>query len=239
MDEEKNPVSYPSLVSHITSSFLNHPVFTMIEKIPMPTLHLLGEFSPLLSSLPCDIHLVNLRTIQSKVDGKHSDEAALILHRKGFDCRFSSRDTGLLCSTTQGKVLVQKLFNMFTVSSLIPSSLSLMHSPPDARNISEINLSPMEISTFRIQLRWTWLSDLDWEALSFIHFLVWRAIRKHIILASGYCENMNSVIITIFFLPVQKEKKKKSHAIANFFLKFHPWTITISMNWCNNKWRNV
>ena len=39
-----------------------------------------------------------------QVDGKHSSEAALILHRKGFDCRFSSRDTGLLCSTTQGKV---------------------------------------------------------------------------------------------------------------------------------------
>ncbi|XP_022360489.1 alpha-mannosidase 2 isoform X1 [Enhydra lutris kenyoni] len=153
MEEEKKSVSYPSLVSHVTSFFLNHPVFTMTEKIPVPTLKLLGEFSPLLSSLPCDIHLINLRTIQSKVDGKHSDEAALILHRKGFDCRFSSRDTGLLCSTTQGKILVQKLFSMFTVTSLIPSSLSLMHSPPDARNISEINLSPMEISTFRIQLR--------------------------------------------------------------------------------------
>lgn len=153
MEEEKKPVSYPSLLSHITSSFLNHPVFTMTEKVPVPTLQLLGEFSPLLSSFPCDIHLLNLRTIQSKVDGKHSDEAALILHRKGFDCRFSSRNTGLLCSTTQGKIVIQKLFNTFTVASLIPSSLSLMHSPPDARNVSELNLSPMEISTFRIQLR--------------------------------------------------------------------------------------
>ncbi|XP_036742744.2 alpha-mannosidase 2 isoform X1 [Manis pentadactyla] len=153
MEEEKKPISYPSLLSHITSSFLNHPVFSMTEKIPTPTLQLLGEFSPLLSSLPCDIHLVNLRTIQSKVDGRHSEEAALILHRRGFDCRFSSRDTGLLCTTTQGKILVQKLFNTFAVTSLIPSSLSLLHSPPDARNISEINLSPMEISTFRIQLR--------------------------------------------------------------------------------------
>ncbi|XP_067587501.1 alpha-mannosidase 2 [Pseudorca crassidens] len=153
MEEEKKSVSYPSLLSHITSSFLNHPIFPMTEKVPVPTLQLLGEFSPLMSSFPCDIHLVNLRTIQSKVDGKHSNEAALILHRKGFDCCFSSRDTGLLCSTTQGKILVQKLFNKFTVVSLIPSSLSLMHSPPDARNISEINLSPMEISTFRIQLR--------------------------------------------------------------------------------------
>lgn len=45
-----------------------------------------------------------------QVDGKHSDEAALILHRKGFDCRFSIRDTGLLCSTTQGKVSSRFLF---------------------------------------------------------------------------------------------------------------------------------
>ncbi|XP_043769698.1 alpha-mannosidase 2 [Cervus elaphus] len=153
MEEEQKAVSHPSLLSHITSSFLNHPVFPMTEKVPVPTLQLLAEFSPLMSPLPCDIHLVNLRTIQSKVDGKHSSEAALILHRKGFDCHFSSRGAGLLCSTTRGKILVQKLFSKFTVVSIIPSSLSLMHSPLDARNISEISLSPMEISTFRIHLR--------------------------------------------------------------------------------------
>ncbi|KAB0386696.1 hypothetical protein FD755_001652 [Muntiacus reevesi] len=153
MEEDQKAVSHPSLLSHITSSFLNHPVFPMTEKVPVPTLQLLAEFSPLMSPLPCDIHLVNLRTIQSKVDGQHSSEAALILHRKGFDCRFSGRGAGLQCSTTRGKILVQKLFSKFTVVSIIPSSLSLMHSPLDARNISEINLSPMEISTFRIHLR--------------------------------------------------------------------------------------
>uniref|UniRef100_A0A8D1JBW7 Alpha-mannosidase n=1 Tax=Sus scrofa TaxID=9823 RepID=A0A8D1JBW7_PIG len=97
--------------------------------------------------------LLEKRSVVNMVDDKHSNEAALILHRRGFDCHFSNRDTGLLCSITQGKILVQKLFNKFTVVSLTPSSLSLMHSPPDARNLSEISLSPMEISTFRIQLR--------------------------------------------------------------------------------------
>ncbi|KAG9353649.1 hypothetical protein JZ751_011771 [Albula glossodonta] len=37
-----------------------------------------------------------------------SDEAALILHRRGFDCDFSNRNTGLLCTTTRGKVRVNK-----------------------------------------------------------------------------------------------------------------------------------
>ncbi|KAM9101025.1 alpha-mannosidase 2 [Sarcophilus harrisii] len=150
--EEKKSVSFPSLLSHLTSSFLNHPVITMTTNPDINIPHLLNGFSPLVSSMPCDIHLVNLRTIQSKEDSGPSDEAALILHRKGFDCRLSNRSEQL-CSLTQGKILVHKLFNEFTVRSLIPSSLTLMHSPPDARNISDINMNPMEISTFRIHLR--------------------------------------------------------------------------------------
>ncbi|XP_051046840.1 alpha-mannosidase 2 [Phodopus roborovskii] len=154
-EDQKSPVSYPSLLSHLTSSFLNHPFLPLILNVQLssPAVELLNELPLLQSSLPCDIHLVNLRTIQSKMGKGYSDEAALILHRKGFDCHFSSRGMGLYCSTTQGKMSVTKLFNKFAVESLIPSSLSLMHSPPDAQNLSEVNLSPMEISTFRIRLR--------------------------------------------------------------------------------------
>ncbi|XP_055484352.1 alpha-mannosidase 2 [Psammomys obesus] len=156
-EEKKSSVNYPSLLSHMTSSFLNHPFLPMILKAEpsSPTFKMLSEFPLLQSSLPCDIHLVNLRTIQSKVAKGYSDEAALILHRKGFDCQFSSPGLGLSCSTTQGKMSVPKVFNQFAVESLIPSSLSLMHTPPEAQNMTEIKLSPMEISTFRIRLRST------------------------------------------------------------------------------------
>lgn len=154
-EDNKSPVSYPSLLSHMTSSFLNHPFLPMVlsGQLPASSFDLLSEFPLLQSPLPCDIHLVNLRTIQSKMGKGYSDEAALILHRKGFDCQFSSKGIGLPCSTTQGKISVPKLFNKFAVESLVPSSLSLMHSPPDAQNMSEVSLSPMEISTFRIRLR--------------------------------------------------------------------------------------
>ncbi|KAJ7423563.1 alpha-mannosidase 2 isoform X3 [Pitangus sulphuratus] len=153
VNEEKAPVSFPSLLSHLTSLFLNHPVIPMTTNAESGVPEVMNIFSPLMLSMPCDMHIVNLRTIQSKVDTEPSDEAALILHRKGFDCRFSNRDMGLLCSTTQGKIKVHKLFNEFRVESLTPTSLSLMHSPPDARNISEINMSSMEINTFRIRLK--------------------------------------------------------------------------------------
>uniref|UniRef100_A0A2D4LTR4 Glycosyl hydrolase family 38 C-terminal domain-containing protein n=1 Tax=Micrurus spixii TaxID=129469 RepID=A0A2D4LTR4_9SAUR len=153
MKEEQSPVSYPSILSHVTSSFINHPVIPMITSAGSFISSLLNTFSPLTSSMPCDMHIVNLRTIQSKTDSGPSEEAALILHRKGFDCRFANTDLGLLCSTTQGKLRVHKLFNKFHVESLISTSLSLMHSFPDARNISEISMNPMEINTYRIQLR--------------------------------------------------------------------------------------
>ncbi|XP_068781160.1 alpha-mannosidase 2 isoform X1 [Struthio camelus] len=153
VNEDKSSVSFPSLLSHITSAFINHPVIPMTIYADSGVPEMLNTFSPLMSSMPCDMHVVNLRTIQSKADFEPSDEAALILHRKGFDCRFSNRDVGLFCSTTQGKIKVHKLFNTFSVESFTPTSLSLMHSPPDARNISEINMSSMEINTFRIRLR--------------------------------------------------------------------------------------
>ncbi|XP_069481585.1 alpha-mannosidase 2 [Ambystoma mexicanum] len=151
--EDKKSVSYPSLLSHMTSSFLHYPVIPMATTSDSSVPELLKYFSPLTSPMPCDMHLLNLRTIQSKVDALPSDEAAMILHRKGFDCGFENKDMGLHCSTTQGKILVHKLFKNVIIESITLSSLSLMHSLADARNVTEINMSPMEISTFRIRLR--------------------------------------------------------------------------------------
>ena len=48
--------------------------------------------------LPCDVHMLNLRSI---FNSGHR-EAALLLHRKGFDCGFSTRP--LTCRLTNGQV---------------------------------------------------------------------------------------------------------------------------------------
>uniref|UniRef100_A0A8C8K389 mannosyl-oligosaccharide 1,3-1,6-alpha-mannosidase n=1 Tax=Oncorhynchus tshawytscha TaxID=74940 RepID=A0A8C8K389_ONCTS len=147
-----SPLSYPSLLSHVSSLYLNHPLISMAVSTEAQSLSLTA-FTPLASSLPCDIHLVNLRSIQSKEDGGGpSDEAALILHRKGFDCAFSNRNTGLLCATTQGKIHTEKLFSELRFQSIIPVSLTLMHTTEGGSSKEEIRLKPMEISTYRVQL---------------------------------------------------------------------------------------
>ncbi|KAM9328946.1 alpha-mannosidase 2 [Gastrophryne carolinensis] len=149
--ESRRSVSFPSLLSHITSTILQHPLISMAVTADTGAPPLLDAFSPLLSSMPCDVHFVNLRTIQDKVGP--SDEAALILHRKGFDCKFANKDFGLFCSTSQGKIPVHQLFNGFKVGSLRSSTLSLMYTSSDAHNLSTITMSPMDISTFRVKLR--------------------------------------------------------------------------------------
>uniref|UniRef100_A0A8C7R2A1 Alpha-mannosidase n=1 Tax=Oncorhynchus mykiss TaxID=8022 RepID=A0A8C7R2A1_ONCMY len=150
-DGKLSTLSYPSLLSHVSSLYLNHPLIPMAVSTEAES-RSLSPLSPLASSLPCDVHLVNLRTIQSKEGGGPSDEAALILHRKGFDCALSNRNTGLLCATTQGKIRMEKLFSELKFQSITPASLTLMHTPDKGSNQEEISLKPMEISTYRVQL---------------------------------------------------------------------------------------
>uniref|UniRef100_A0A671SB26 mannosyl-oligosaccharide 1,3-1,6-alpha-mannosidase n=1 Tax=Sinocyclocheilus anshuiensis TaxID=1608454 RepID=A0A671SB26_9TELE len=97
------------------------------------------------------IHLIKKNTLKTEGGGP-SEQAALILHRKGFDCGFSNRNTGLLCSTTRGKIRLEKLLTDLKVKSITPVSLSLMHTHNSDADPQEISLKPMEIRTYRLQL---------------------------------------------------------------------------------------
>uniref|UniRef100_A0A673LJF1 Alpha-mannosidase n=1 Tax=Sinocyclocheilus rhinocerous TaxID=307959 RepID=A0A673LJF1_9TELE len=145
--KKKHPSINDHLLSvHMSYMYLNHPLISMAvsQRSDAPSLI---PYIPLSASFPCDMHLVNLRAIQSKVC-----LTALILHRKGFDCGFSNRNTGLLCSTTHGKILLEKLLTDLKVKSITPVSLSLMHTHNSDADPQEISLKPMEIRTYRLQL---------------------------------------------------------------------------------------
>uniref|UniRef100_A0A8D1BXJ5 Alpha-mannosidase n=1 Tax=Sus scrofa TaxID=9823 RepID=A0A8D1BXJ5_PIG len=101
------PTSYPSLLSHLTSMYLNTPVFALPVAKKQPPGLALRSFHPLASSLPCDFHLLNLRSLQAKDENVPAAETALILHRKGFDCGLEAKNLGFNCTTSQGKFHIQ------------------------------------------------------------------------------------------------------------------------------------
>uniref|UniRef100_A0A8C3LCN2 Alpha-mannosidase n=1 Tax=Chrysolophus pictus TaxID=9089 RepID=A0A8C3LCN2_CHRPC len=139
--QDGRPVSFPSLLSHLTSMHLNAEAL-VLPVAQQPALPALRSFASLSTTLPCDFHILNLRTLQAEV----SREAALILHRKGFDCSLEDRGRrGLQTLSTNIPELV-------ALGSLQPTSLTLMYPLGTASNSTNIQLHPMEIATFRIRL---------------------------------------------------------------------------------------
>ena len=106
LQSKSPPTSYPSLLSHFTTMALNHELktYTALPEGSESAPKLLSEYNGLAAALPCDVHLLNLRTRAHMDDSTiHAKrEALLLLHRKGFDCSFPG--TTLTCSTNDGKV---------------------------------------------------------------------------------------------------------------------------------------
>ncbi|XP_023376728.1 alpha-mannosidase 2x-like [Pteropus vampyrus] len=90
--------------------------------------------------------------LQAEDDTLPSAEAALILHRKGFDCGLEAKNLGFNCTTSQGKVALGSLFHGLDVGFVQPTSLTLLYPLASPSNSTDIYLEPMEVATFRLRL---------------------------------------------------------------------------------------
>lgn len=151
-------VEHLSLLAHMTSLCLCHQPVTMVtpHSSQLPKLR---PFLPLRSSLPCDLHLLNLRTLEDLQEADSpSQEVALLLHRKGFDCSSAPPPT-LQCSwSPDEEVNLDLLLAPLRLRSVRRSGLTLLreHDEPEpARHQQPPHatvLQPMEISAFRVEL---------------------------------------------------------------------------------------
>uniref|UniRef100_A0A7N6A5L9 Alpha-mannosidase n=1 Tax=Anabas testudineus TaxID=64144 RepID=A0A7N6A5L9_ANATE len=151
----KLDIYFPSILSHMTNAFLNHEVLALPVLPKRRGIPPLQTFAPLKSILPCDFHLLNLRSIQRQQQDPHSPSpyTALILHRLALDCGMEAHNLGFNCTTTQGQLKVSGLFKNLDLQLFQPVSLTLMHSSTPLANDSTISLDPMEISAFKLKLR--------------------------------------------------------------------------------------
>uniref|UniRef100_A0A8D3DLW7 Alpha-mannosidase n=1 Tax=Scophthalmus maximus TaxID=52904 RepID=A0A8D3DLW7_SCOMX len=153
--DARNPTttSFPSILSHMTNAVLNHEVLALPVLPKRRGIPPLQTFAPLKSILPCDVHLLNLRSIQSQDPHSPSPYTALILHRLALDCGLEAQNLGFNCTTTQGQLSVSGLFRDLDLQLLQPMSLTLMHPGTPLANDSSLSLDPMEISAFKLKLR--------------------------------------------------------------------------------------
>ncbi|XP_067654229.1 alpha-mannosidase 2x-like isoform X1 [Haliotis asinina] len=156
--EASNTVTlgYPTLVAHLVSLHLTQPIFVMPQKASSPPLTLNPVFTPISQELPCDLHLLNLRTMQNKDDSPElkyvpRDTAALLLHRLAYDCSYPV--IGLSCAASNTKVTFENLFKDLKVENLVETSLTLMHDYEELDPKAAIQVDPMEISAFRLKLK--------------------------------------------------------------------------------------
>ncbi|XP_018518658.1 LOW QUALITY PROTEIN: alpha-mannosidase 2 [Lates calcarifer] len=150
-------VEHLSLLAHLTSLSLCHPPITMVAPSDSQ-LPKLRPFRPLRSSLPCDVHLLNLRTLEDAQEAESpSQEVALLLHRKGFDCSSAPEPMPQCTWSVHEEVNLDDLFSPLQFRSVRRSGLTLLreHDEPESARQQQpriTRLRPMEISAYRVEI---------------------------------------------------------------------------------------
>ena len=146
--EADSAASYPSLLSHALRHALLNPVHRLIYKPLHYEGHgLTNSFSPVDKDLPCDIHVINLRTmLSSPAKLTPSDQAALVLHRQGFTAAY--RPLGMTCATNGGKINLDELFPELYSTNVKQMSLSLMYDGMKMEKSFTVSIHPMEMYSF-------------------------------------------------------------------------------------------
>ncbi|ELU10739.1 hypothetical protein CAPTEDRAFT_167403 [Capitella teleta] len=157
-EDAKSPpnqaAGYPSLQAQLASSELIHPVHVLPVKNPFgSSAQLAPTFQPLSQQLPCEVHLVNLRSLQgdtAELEFIPRQDFGLILQTHAADCSLPTR--GLTCPTTAAKITIGSLFEDIRIKEAKSSILSLTRS--DEQSISldtAFELSPMELQALKIK----------------------------------------------------------------------------------------
>ncbi|KAK4312845.1 hypothetical protein Pmani_015762 [Petrolisthes manimaculis] len=153
---EDGLMSYPSLLAHATLHDILYPIYSLL---PTAKTGQMQNTWGVTGELPCDVHLVNLRTMVDPpratlgpasrlTPHPPSPNTALTLHRLGFDCGFKS--PGLSCSTNGGKVRLSEVFPQTFREQVQQMSLSMMYEGVDMTKSYTLSLQPMELYTFKL-----------------------------------------------------------------------------------------
>uniref|UniRef100_A0A336MSP4 Alpha-mannosidase n=1 Tax=Culicoides sonorensis TaxID=179676 RepID=A0A336MSP4_CULSO len=100
-------------------------------------------------SFPCDLHLLNLRTLTDpQLLLFPSQSALMVLQRFGHDCHVSGELMTDICEAKQ--TIDAEVFNKLYVKSVESTSLTGLQNYGHISSISDIRLEPMELRSFNV-----------------------------------------------------------------------------------------
>jgi alpha-mannosidase II len=168
----------PSMLSHRVGAQLSYPLNVFFSK-PEPILNLPStlrtgtlatSYQTLEADLPCDLHVVSLKTPQPKsVSSPMSLNYGILLQRRGWDSAYTAGQD-LKCDTTAERSIdLFTMFKHFKVSRAQKTSLNFIHDDSNlfgkreyshrkegsgsALKLGVVELNPMEIQGFKFDLQ--------------------------------------------------------------------------------------
>lgn len=140
----------PSLYATTLANSLNYPphIYFVEKWDETSKIDLRNEFHLSTSALPCDLHLVNIRTLtEPELPLFPSKSALLIFQRFGYDCTINDNLMEDLCKQ---KVVQDGFFGDITLESISSTSLTGLQTYGWVKKLSDIRIQPVELKTFNL-----------------------------------------------------------------------------------------
>ncbi|KAK4879668.1 hypothetical protein RN001_007814 [Aquatica leii] len=143
----KADFSRPSLYANQISNALNYPVNVFIVEDEGNEVKVKNSFKFLNTQLPCDLHILTLRTQPDAIYSQFpSKNAFLVLHRQGYDCSVNKNFT---CSVSQ--ITENTNFVPVQVNEWQPTTLTGTYKQKGVfSDLANAFIGPMSLQTFNI-----------------------------------------------------------------------------------------
>ena len=156
---EKDKYSKPSLFANQMSNALNYPVNIFVVDATEAEIKLQPETRLLTQSLPCDVHLLNLRTNHDpKMPHYPINNALMVLHRQGYSCGVGADIPIKHCPLLE-KLAPDTAFYKLSAPNVTKMSLTGTKTHKHLKDgLQEIALQPMELETYNLNFA----TNLHW-----------------------------------------------------------------------------
>jgi alpha-mannosidase II len=146
-----HPAGFASTLGHLASADLIHPMYVLPVRAAASSADvrlLASVFRPLQQEAPCELHVVNLRTIPPHA-GVADHKAALVLHRVSADCTFTALPAAATCPVGNQQVAL----STFGIATAQRTSLTLLTDLGRQDVSVNIDLPPMELQAYIVTIQ--------------------------------------------------------------------------------------